>query len=72
MKLVGTLALVLAALLWIHTTGTMEFPGHLHPRATPLSVGLTGVAAIAYMWWHLFGRPVQRADSGARQEQEIA
>ncbi len=60
MKLVGTLALALAALLWIHTASTMEFPGHLDPRGRTLSVALTGLMGIAYCWWHLFGR--QRQD----------
>ena len=51
MKLVGSLSLLLAALLWIHTTSTLHLTGHM------LSLTLGGVMAIAYMWWHLFGRP---------------
>ena len=50
----------------------MEFPGYPHPRGAALSLGLTGVVAIAYMWWHLFGRAAQGHDPGARQEQEHA
>ena len=53
MKLVGTLALALAALLWIHAASTLHLPG----QALPLPLTLGGVMAIAYLWWHLFGRP---------------
>ena len=59
MKLVGSLSLLLAALLWIHTTTVL----HLGPgttRLTTLALALAGSLAIAWMWWHLFGRPPRR------------